>query len=235
VKRFYTAVTPQQTPDGWEIHLDGKPIRTPSRRRLLAPNDALAQELAREWAAQEDEILPATMPLTQILTTAVDRVAQERSAMQAGVLNFLDTDLLCYRAGHPAALVARQAALWDPWLEWFEQEYGAHLRTSDHLKALTQPEAAHSAAESAVAALDDMRFTLLQLIVAASGSLILGLAFMKGRADADRIFAAMHAEENFKEKIYRADIYGLAPHEEKQRESILKDLKAAQVFLAALG
>ena len=235
MRRFYTEVTSAPGSNGHEIRLDGKAIKTPSRKLLVAPTEALAAELVREWAAQKDDILPATMPLTQILTTALDRVALARQDMQAKALAYLDTDLLCYRASHPRAMVERQSLLWDPWLQWFEETYGIELRTSDHLRAHRQVPEAHKAAEKALSALDDLRFTLLQLVVSISGSLVLGLAFIAGRVDAAKVFEAMHAEENFKAEVYDAARHGFAPHEEKGRAGIQRDLDAAEAFLKALA
>jgi chaperone required for assembly of F1-ATPase len=235
MRRFYTDVTSTPGTGGHEVRLDGKAIKTPSRKMLVAPTEALAAALVREWAAQKDEILPATMPLTQILTTALDRVAPARQEMQGKALAYLDTDLLCYRAAHPQAMVERQSTLWDPWLQWFEEIYGIELRTSDHLRAHRQVPEAHKAVEKTLSSLDDLRFTLLQLVSSISGSLVLGLAFMAGKADAGKVFEAMHAEENFKAEVYNAAKHGFAPHEEKGRAGILRDLDAAEVFLKALA
>ena len=44
----------------------------------------------------------------------IDRV----DAVADDVAKYLGTDLLFYRAGHPEALVAREAAHWDPVLFW---------------------------------------------------------------------------------------------------------------------
>ncbi|HTK85394.1 MAG TPA: ATP12 family protein [Patescibacteria group bacterium] len=236
MKRFYTEVTHGPgAQGGFEVRLDGKAIKTPTRKILAAPTEALAAALVKEWADQKDDILPHTMPLTQILTTALDRVSNDRAALQSAVLAYLDTDLLCYRAAHPKAMVQEQSRLWDPWLAWFEESYGIELRTSDHLRAHKQVPEAHKAAENAVVALDNVRFTLLQLIVSLSGSLVLGLAFVAGKIDAAKIFEAMHAEENFKAEVYNAQRHGFAPHEEKSRAEIQRDLEAAQFFLQAMG
>src|SRR5690606_5068805 len=99
---------------GHLVTLDGRPVKTPGGRQLAAPTKALAEETALEWARQEKDILPDTMPLTQILTTALDYVAQERTALTEKILAYLNTDLLCYRAAHPPAVAERQAACWDP-------------------------------------------------------------------------------------------------------------------------
>ena len=116
MKRFYKLVSTNKTAEGWAIHLDGKPVKTPIRTTLIAPNEALANELVREWAAQEETIDPETMPLTQILSTQIDRVRVQRAAMSTEILKFLNTDLLCYRApkDQPPGQLERQAEIWDP-------------------------------------------------------------------------------------------------------------------------
>lgn len=234
MKRFYKIVTAARVPGGHEIHLDGKPVKTPSGAALSAPNEKLALAIVREWAAQGGDIVPDSMPLTQILITAQDRVARERAAMEKAVLGYLDTDLLCYRAALPAETARRQAEAWNPWILWFEKEHGVRLSTTEGLMAVTQPPEAHAASASAVRGFDDLRFTALQIVTGAAGSLVLGLAFMAGAASAEQVFAAATVEENFKAEFYNEEKHGPAPHDEKRRAAMLRDLRAAREFLDLL-
>ena len=234
MKRFYKIVTTARTAGGHEIHLDGKPVKAPSGIALCAPNENIAAAVMQEWAAQEDDILPDTMPLTQILITAQDRVARERAAMEKAVAGYLDTDLLCYRATLPAETAKRQAAAWNPWLSWFEKEYGVRLLTTENLEALTQPDAAHEAVRTALRGFDDLTFTAVQIVVSQCGSVVLGLAFAAGAAAPEQVFAAAQVEEDFKAAFYNEGAHGAAPHEERRRALMLRDLIAAQDFLRML-
>jgi len=236
MKRFYIAVTRTESAGrgGYEIHLDGKPVKAPSGASLAVPVVALADAVVLEWAGQEKEIAPDSMPLTQLLITAQDRVARERAAMEKAVLAYLDTDLLCYRAALPAATALRQAELWDPWLDWFEKECGARLLTTESLSALAQPEAAHSAVREWVTGLDDMRFTVLQVVVGLCGSLILGMAFIKQALAPEQVYDAALAEESFKASVYGEEKHGPAPHEEKRRAAMMRDLQACRQLLDLL-
>ncbi len=62
-KRFYKTAGVTQNGDLFEVTLDGKPVRTPSRRPLATPSRDLSQAIADEWQAQTDMIDPANMPL----------------------------------------------------------------------------------------------------------------------------------------------------------------------------
>lgn len=234
MKRFYAVVTKEKISSGCEIHLDGRPVKSPSGASLSVPSVALADAVVLEWAGQEKEIVPDSMPLTQLLITAQDRVARERAAMEKAVLGYLDTDLLCYRATLPAATARRQAELWGPWLGWFEREYGVKLLTTESLNALSQPEAAHRAVKECVAGLDDLHFTALQVVVGLCGSLVLGMAFIKQAVAPDQVYDAALAEESFKAFVYGEEKHGPAPHEEKRRAAMMRDLQACRKFLDLL-
>ncbi|MEM7650933.1 MAG: ATP12 family protein [Pseudomonadota bacterium] len=235
MKRFYKLVSSAKETGGWSIQLDGKPVKTPMKATLLAPNQALADLIVQEWAAQEDIIDPETMPITQILSTQTDQVANQRAEMSVEILKYLDTDLLCYRAGvEPPGQADAQAQSWNPWLKWFEDKFGEKLKTTTDLVALRHDESAHKAAREFAEALDDAHFTVLQMLVPLSGSLVLAMAFTERAISPQELFDATHVEEHFKDKIYNAELYGRDPLQEQKDEVMMRDLKAAEVFLKNL-
>ena len=229
MKRFYKLVTVIDVSAGYGIHLDGKPVKTPSGKFLSCKSQDLAHAIQGEWAAQEGSIKPDTMPLTQILSTQIDQVAEQRVVMTAEILKYLNTDLLCYRAEE--AVGAAQAEAWDPWLDWFEKRFGSALQTTTALAALTQPAAAHESVKKSVSALNDSRFTVLQMLVPLSGSLVLGLAFTEQVIDPQTLFAAIRVEESIKAALYNEDFYGPDPAQSKKDTAIKNDLEAAARFL----
>ncbi len=234
MKRFYHLVTSVRDGDHYHIHLDGKPVRTPSGAFLIVPGENLANHIVQEWANQKDVIIPDTMPLTQILTTALERGGQDRDVIEKSVLAYLDTDLLCYRTQAPEALVLLQTEKWDPWLRWFEDRSGVLLETTTDISALTQAEQAHDYARSALQKADRWEFTALQMVTAASGSLVLALAFVAGDASADDVFAAAQLEELYRSALYNEEFYGRDPNQEKAQDALLCDLNALRLFLDSL-
>lgn len=236
MKRFYKLVSVGGgQAQGFTVDLDGRPVKTPAGGPLRIRTRPLAEAVAAEWAAQGETVDSGTMPLMQLCVTAAAHVPQDRAAMTARVLVYLDTDLLCYRSGDPGGPGAAQARAWDPPLAWFARAYGVPLQVTDGLAALKQPQAAHDAVRRAVEDMDDPRFTVLQALTALSGSLVLALAFVAGETGPDRLFDAIHVEDMHKAAIYNEAFYGAAPHEEKKRVAIRRDLEAAEKFLDLLG
>lgn len=234
MKRFYKLVTSFPGPNGHLIHLDGKPVKTPSGQEIVVPSEALAGHVVLEWAAQKDVIDPQTMPLTQILITALERGDQDRDAIRDQVLQYLNTDLLCYRTDMPEVLSARQAATWDPWLKWFAERSGVQLETTFKLVALMQPAGAHDYARGVIDKAARWDFTAIQMVTALSGSVVLALAFAAGDATPEDIFAASYVDELYRAGLYNEELHGRDPHQEKTQRAFLQDLQALRLFLDSL-
>ena len=97
-KRFYKEATVAVRDGGFDVLLDGRPVRTPRQRPLALPTLTAAELIAAEWRAQVETIDPATMPLTRLVNAALDGVADDIPATAAEIVKYAGSDLLCYRA-----------------------------------------------------------------------------------------------------------------------------------------
>ena len=201
--RFYRDVLVEKTGEAYGILLDGKPIKTPAGAAFLLPNENLARAVAEEWQAQGENIRPETLHLTKLANTAIDRVALHREAFIEQILAFAKSDSLCYRATAPQDLVARQAAQWDPLLEWAREHYGAPLHTTAGIGFVEQPPEAIEGLALALEGHDNFALGALNAAAALTGSTIIALGLAEGRLDADAAFAASQLDE-----IYQAEKWG---------------------------
>jgi chaperone required for assembly of F1-ATPase len=229
VRRFYRKAEPVQRAGGHGITLDGKPIKTPGKRDLVVPNEALAAAIAEEWNAQEGEVRAVTMPLTRLATTTVDRVATQRDAIIRQTASYAETDLVCYRAAHPPALAARQQAVWQPLIDWAVLRYDAPLVITSGVIPKSQPAASLRALAAAVAEQDDFALTALHVATAACGSLIVALALLDGQLDARQAFAASQLDESF-----QIEAWGEDTEQAERRRALAADIRAAALFISLL-
>ncbi|ALR21653.1 ATP12 family chaperone protein [Sphingobium baderi] len=195
MRRFYkdAAIVPGDA--GFEIQLDGRPVRTPARALLSLPNAALAQAVAEEWRRQGDSIDPRAMPFTGLANAAIDQIAPAREAFAAGVARYAETDLLCYRAEGPDRLVARQAAAWNPLLDWARTRYDVTFRVTQGIIHIAQPPETLERLATTVAAFDPFTLAGLSTLVTLSGSLVCGLAVVDGAHDPKAVWAAAEIDE----------------------------------------
>jgi chaperone required for assembly of F1-ATPase len=229
-RRFYREAAAIADGDVWRIALDGKVVKTPARNPFTLSTKALAEAIAAEWAAQDTKVKPDTMPLMQLASTAIDRVAPDRDRIIAETAGYAATDLVCYRAEGPDELVARQAAQWDPLLDWLRERYDVFLKTATGVMAIPQSDRALAALTRAVAAQDDLRLTALAVMTGASGSLVLSLAVLEGRLSPEAAAEAAQLDE-----FYQAERWGIDPEAEKRRLAQKADLVAARRFLDLLA
>lgn len=226
MKRFWKEVTIGADRG---IALDGRPVRTPGRLPLVLPNDTLAEAVAGEWRAVEDEIDPRAMPLTGLANTAIERVAPDPASFAAGLAAWGESDMLCYRAQSPEPLVARQAAAWNPLLDWAQARYDIHFVVTAGIMHQPQPPATLARLGEAVAARSPFELASLSPVVTITGTLVGALALIEGATDAAHLWAAAHVDEDWQAEMWGRDPLALAAYEQRQR-----DYDAAVGFLTLL-
>lgn len=226
-KRFYRAADVGETEGGFRILLDGKPVRTPARNFLVLPGRGLAEAVAAEWQAQGKEINPDAMPLTRLANTALDGVASDMQAVAEDVLRYAATDLVCYRAGQPAGLVARQAEAWDPVIEWAARDLGARFVLAEGVMHVSQPREAIAAFGVHVRTHDDpLALAALHVATTLGGSALIAMAVARTRLSAEEAWAAAHVDEYWNEELWGED------HEAtKRRLARQRDFDAAAFVL----
>lgn len=228
-RRFWTSADVEPAEGGWQVVLDGRPVRTPGKRPLILPTRALARAIADEWDAQADAIDPGAMPLTRAANSAVEKVAPQFDAVADMLAEYGGTDLICYRAERPAALAARQAEAWDPLVLWAHQALDAPLRVTRGVMPVAQDPVALARLRARLGQLSPWELTALHDLVTLPGSLVLGLAVLSGRLDADTAHAAARIDEE-----YQAQEWGRDDEAEAAAAARLEALRVAARLLSLL-
>ncbi|MEL6482135.1 MAG: ATP12 family protein [Pseudomonadota bacterium] len=197
MKRFWKVTTVAAVEGGHEVRLDEKPIRTPGKAPLILPTSGLAEAMAAEWDAQVEQVNPAAMPITRAANTAIDRVSAAKAHVVDELAGYGETDLLCYRASHPEALVDRQAALWDPLLDWADATFGARLVPANGVMYTPQDPNAVRRLRAPLEAADAWQLTALHELVTLSGSLVIALATARGHLGPEEAWSTSRVDEEW--------------------------------------
>jgi chaperone required for assembly of F1-ATPase len=229
MKRAYKSVTVAAVEGGHGVLLDDKPVRTPMGEALIAATPALAEAIATEWAAQAETVKPHSMPMTRLLTTALDRTTPDRARVLESMLGFAATDLICYRAEHPDELVRRQVAVWHPLVTWAAERFEAHLDVHFGVMPRPQPEAAVRALRRAVEGMDPLRLTGLAMTASAAGSLVIGLAVLDNHLTVEAAFAASQVDE-----MFQVERWGEDDEAADHRAQLLEDFRDTGRFLTLI-
>lgn len=213
MKRFWKQVTAVATDGGYRVELDGRAIRTQGGAPQIVPSMALAEALAAEWDAQGDEVNPNAFPLRDLTDFAIDHVRPDPAQTVTRLLRYAETDTLCYRADPEEPLFRRQLDLWEPLLTAVEARLAVRMERVSGIMHRPQSPATLDAFRAEMARLDAYTLSALNGLAPLAASLTIGLAALDQGADADALFAAANAEED-----WQAEQWGWEWTAEENRE-----------------
>ncbi len=222
-KRFWVEVSVVTHDDGFCIKLDERDLLTPLKSKLIIPTRGLADEIASEWDAVKGEINPENLPMTKRANSAIERVGTQRAEITAHLLEYIDSDLLCYRAEGPDSLVKAQNA-WDEWIAW-AKDFDITLEKTHGIMPIAQPEGNKESAKIWLNQWDDFEFTSIYDFISLGGSFVLGMALSERKISTSDCFNLSIIDEVHQESIWGTDDEALALRENKQAE-----LKASDKF-----
>ncbi|MCX7566843.1 ATPase [Sulfitobacter sp. F26169L] len=204
-KRFWKAASVVEKDSGFAVELDGRAVKTPAKQALQVPTHAMAAAIAAEWDAQEEIINPHTMPVTKTANAALDKVTIQHGEVADMLAAYGDSDLLCYRADTPEELVARQAMLWDPMLDWAADALDVQLQTRIGVIHAPQDPDVLAALSRRTHALDAFELAAFHDLVSLSGSLVLGFAATLDARPAEELWTLSRLDEIWQEEQWGKD------------------------------
>lgn len=230
-KRFWSAAEVVATEGGFTVTLDGRVIKTPGKAALVVPTEALAALVAAEWAAQGEVIEPASMPATRAVNSAIDKVRGQKAEVGELLAAYGDSDLVCYRAADPEGLVAREAEVWDPLVDWAAHRFGYRPIVREGVMHGPQPKALLVSFEAEIARLSVFELTAFHDLVALSGSLIIALAVIDKFQSPEALWDASRVDEEWQIAQWGEDEEAMQLTEGRKRAF----LDAAAFYFAAQG
>lgn len=229
VKRFYdhVGVRPvdssgtecmMATAAGFKVLIQGRELRTNGMHDLVVPTYALALAIAGEFAAQGDMIHPPSTPLYNLACMAIDCFGAdglvpvphekdlkmtETEKLQSELVEFLETDTVCYRVAPDvrdpadALLRKRQDKHYDPLVKWFEEKFGGPLCVSYGLSEVIQPPNVFPVMQQFVAGSDIWLKAALRQALTTVKSSVIALAFLHRHISVEQTTEACRVEEEF--------------------------------------
>jgi chaperone required for assembly of F1-ATPase len=226
-KRFFQNAQAFAADGVFALRLDGRTALTPKKRPLKAPSPEVAQALADEWNAQTDILDPARMPLTRLLNSALDGVADALADVRSETARYAASDLICYRADAPETLVARQSEAWDPLVRWVAGRFQARLAlTAGVMHVQQEPEAVLALGRAVTEVPGPFALAALSTLTSLTGSVVIALALRHDILPPDQAWAAAHVDETFQAEVWGQD-------EEAQARLVARrrDFDAAMLLL----
>lgn len=214
---------------GFVIALDGRVVKSPAKAELVLPSKALAEAIAAEWQAQGEKIIPDSMPMMTLASTAIDRVLPQKDAVAAEAASYAASDLLCYRADAPLELVTAQSEGWDPVLNWARDRYGVSFEITKGIMPIAQPNATLMILAREAGGFEPFALTGVHTLTAALGSFVLALAVATEEVSPEKAVLLSQTDED-----HQANLWGRDEEASQRRDRIEADILSAARFLQLL-
>lgn len=228
VTRFYKTVSLGAEDNEYFVLLDGRRAGL-GGTVLTSPTQKLGETIAQEWRDQGEELDPKSMVLSQMLAHALASDDARAHAMEE-IIQYLGTDLVCYRADRDAALAREQETVWGPYVRWFEKEFDARLNVTAGVIPIDQPEAVTRSVREKLASINGACIFGIYRAVKITGSAVLGLAAWSEQFEGDDVFAASLVDEH-----YQARQWGTDAEAREREEAMLVEFRDVIRFMALAG
>lgn len=226
MKKFYKTVSLVKLEDGYSVSLDEKPIKTPLKHDLVIPTKQLAEAIKGEWEAQEDTIIPSSMPLFQLMNTMLDKMSNDNAEYKKQVLEYSKTDLICYFADENDELCKIEKDTWGSIINWLNSEYRIDLKTTNGIAYIEQSSDSLNKFKDIVDGLTAYELTAIQAVVPIMGSIVIPLAILKKHMSIEDAFDAAFLDE-----IYQMKKWGNDPEIKKKHKEIIAEINNIYKFL----
>lgn len=207
MKKFWKKIEIRQSSSKkFHLLLDNKKLTTPMKKELVLPSEILVNEVLREWDQNSDNINIDDLVFYGVLSTAIDKVNLEKDAYVNDIIDFIDTDLICYRAESPNDLIALQNKSWNPILLLIEKYIDVKIKVFKGIMPSNQDQKVHTEIKKLISNLSDVQISVLHRITNLIGSIFLSLCILKKDLLKEDAF-----ECSFLDELWQAKNWG---HEE---------------------
>ena len=163
------------------------------------------------------------MPANRLAATVIDRTSEVGAALAAEVARYAGSDVLCYYAEGPDALVEAERQAWRPWLAWATEALGVELHETTGVLPRPQPPQALARVEALVSSLEPFAQAGVAYATPLYGSAILSLAVQAGRLDALSALEISRVDEAYQAALWGVDEEAAVRLERYRGEAALLD------------
>ena len=227
MKKFWKIVqVKKKLKNSFEILLDKRILKTPMQKDLIFSNYKIAKETALEWDIDEKEINTENMVFYGLISTAIDKISNDKVSYIENVLGFINTDLICYRADGPNELVDLQNNSWNPIISFIKKYIDVELKFFIGVMPSKQSLDIFNRLKTLINSFSDIEISALHRMTNLTGSIFISICILKGDVLKNEAF-----ELSFLDELYQAKNWGIEEESLDKRDKIAKELNRIISFV----
>ena len=227
MKKFWKIVqVKKKLKNSFDILLDKRILKTPMQKDLIFSNYKIAKETALEWDIDEKEINTENMVFYGLISTAIDKINNDKVSYIENVLGFINTDLICYRADGPNELVDLQNSSWNPINSFIKKYIDVEVEFFIGVMPSKQSIEIFNRLKTLINSFSDIEISALHRMTNLTGSIFISICILKGDVLKNEAF-----ELSFLDELYQAKNWGIEEESLDKRDKIAKELNRIISFV----
>ena len=227
MKKFWKIVqVKKKLKNSFDILLDKRILKTPMQKDLIFSNYKIAKETALEWDIDEKEINTENMVFYGLISTAIDKINNDKVSYIENVLGFINTDLICYRADKPNELIDLQNSSWNPIISFIKKYIDVELKFFIGVMPSKQSLEIFNRLKTLINSFSDIEISALHRMTNLTGSIFISICILKGDVLKNEAF-----ELSFLDELYQAKNWGIEEESLDKRDKIAKELNRIISFV----
>ncbi len=188
----------------FDIYVHNKFLKTPEGNPLEAPTLALAKAIEEEW---EKDPSPhyRQKPLTSLVATTLDRVAEAREAYISYVIQAVSRDVILFWAASPESLVRLQKEKWSPLIDEVNHLLDLNLKPTTTLSTLHLSPEEEKKLRDVFYHLTAFKFTGFIHLLTLTSSFCISFLVLKDRLSLESAWDLAHLHEQDQRRIWGED------------------------------
>ena len=164
-----------------------------------------------------------------LISTSLDKIIDNKNLYINDILDYIDTDLICYRAENPKELLELQKNKWDPIILLIEKYIGIKVQVFQGILPKKQHIDIHSKLNNLINQFNIFEISALHRITNITGSIFLSLCVLKKDISKKEVF-----ELSFLDELWQAENWGFDAETSQKRKKISTELNRSIFFLDCL-
>jgi chaperone required for assembly of F1-ATPase len=169
------------------------------------------------------------MPATRLASQVLDGGEEARAIQLKTLERYGASDLICYFADSPRALIERQSRSWGSLLDWAKSELGLDFARATGIIHREQPPQTLSRLAELARAAGPFELAGLAFGAGLFGSAVISLAMRAGRLDAAGAMDAARLDE-----IFQEEQWGVDAESRERAEAMAAEARLLELWFRAL-
>lgn len=207
VKKFWRSCDVQFSHEhnAYVILLDSKVYRSKKGNIVKVPSLTLANKVKKEWQKVKNNFSSSKLEVTNFLEQINEADQKQASLFLKEIMEYAESDLICYRVPKPEGLRKLQDKKWDDIFSIYHDQFGIKLFATYSLEHVAQSKKSMNKLKSLLRMYNQNNIIIIYKMTQILGSALLSILVRERLLTVKKAWLLSRIEEEWQQKTWGVD------------------------------